>query len=137
MTSRSLHIVHLLIRRWPDGQVQFLIVPHDKWKDQTGHPYLTLPAKKTVADPLAPFLRGTSIETFVDEIAQEELKLDLGDYTLEPELEPTRLEMPSADPRRADRVHHLSHRPMGSLLSVATRCVGAGRDLAFRARGRE
>ncbi len=93
MASRTLHIVHLLIRRCHDGQVQFLVVPHDKWRDPDGRPHFTLPAKKTVTDPLAPLVEGTSIETFVDEIALQDLGLDLADYAIELEIEPARQEM--------------------------------------------
>ena len=62
---------------------------------KTGSLILALPAKKTVADPLDPFLQGTSIEAFVDRIVHEELGLDTDAYALEQELEPTELEMPS------------------------------------------
>lgn len=96
MQPRSLHVVHLLIREnLPGGQVGFLVSPHEHWKDPSGNPYLALPAKKTVKDPLAEFIQGTSIEAFVDEIAQQELQLDLAVYALELELEPTRVKLPS------------------------------------------
>jgi hypothetical protein len=92
---RSLHIVHLLIRRERDGHVEFLVYPHDKWKDKGGHAYLTLPTKKTVSDPLAPFLEGTSIEAFVDVIATQDLGLEREDYAIELEIEPARKTMDS------------------------------------------
>jgi hypothetical protein len=96
MVPRNLHIVHLLIRQnLPDGQVGFLVLPHEHWRDEQGQPILALPAKKTVADPLDPFLQGTSIEAFVDRIVHEELGLDPDLYALEQELEPTELAMPS------------------------------------------
>jgi hypothetical protein len=96
MIPRNLHIVHLLIRQnLPGDQVGFLVFPHEHWKNEEGQPILALPAKKTVADPLEPFLQGTSIEAFVDRIVHEELGLDTDAYALEQELEPTELEMPS------------------------------------------
>jgi hypothetical protein len=96
MVPRNLHIVHLLIRQnLPVGQVGFLVFPHEHWKSESGQPILALPAKKTVADPLDPFLQGTSIEAFVDRIVHEELGLATDHYALEQELEPTELAMPS------------------------------------------
>jgi len=95
MTTRHLHIVHLLIRREHEGEVEFLVYPHDKWKDEKGQPYLTLPTKKTVSDPLAPFLQGTSIEDFVADIATQDLGLKREDYAIELEIEPTQATMDS------------------------------------------
>jgi len=46
--KRRWDVVHLLIRNQVGGAVRFLVYPHDKWKDATGQPYWTLPAKKTV-----------------------------------------------------------------------------------------
>jgi hypothetical protein len=96
LVPRDLQIVHLLIRQsLPDGQIGFLVFPHEHWKKENGQPILALPAEKTVADPLDPFLQGTSIETFVDRIVHEELGLATDLYALEQELEPTELAMPS------------------------------------------
>jgi len=95
MTARHLHIVHLVIRREHYGKVEFLLLPHDKWKDPSGQPYLTLPTKKTVSDPLAPFLQGTSIEAHVDDIARNDLGLAHQAYAIELEIEPTRVMMES------------------------------------------
>jgi hypothetical protein len=95
MTTRRLHIVHLLIRREHEGKVEFLIYPHDKWKDEEDRPYLTLPTKKTVTNPLAPFLQGTSIDAFVDGIATKDLGLGREDYAIELEIEPAQTAMDS------------------------------------------
>lgn len=105
MRSRNLHIVHLLIRQnLPDGQVGFLVFPHVHWRNEHGEPVLALPAKKTVADPLAPYLQGTSIEAFVDLIVHEELGLATDAYALEQELEPTEVTMPS--PTHSDSTNY-------------------------------
>src|SRR5262249_30131031 len=80
---RYLHIVQLLFLRELESKVEFRVYPHDKWTDNQGRPYLTLPTKKTVTDPLAPFLQGTSIEAFVDSIATRDLDLERGDYAIE------------------------------------------------------
>jgi hypothetical protein len=70
---RTLHVVHLLIRQnLPGGEVGFLLYPHEHWKDDTGTPYLALPGKKTVSDPLAEFTQGTPLDVFVDAIAARE-----------------------------------------------------------------
>lgn len=95
MTSRNLHVVHLLIRSWQSDCVCFLVHPHQKWTDPSGEPYWSLPTKKTVADPLAPVLQGTSLEKFVDSILQDDLKLAVDDYALEQEIEPARAQMKS------------------------------------------
>lgn len=87
MVARHLHVIHLLVRRLLGDAVAFLLYPHDKWLDAAGLPYLTLPTKRSVTEPLAPFLQGTPIEAFVDRVAQEDLGLARDDYVLERELE--------------------------------------------------
>jgi hypothetical protein len=93
MAMRKLHVVHLLIRSLQNGKVCFLVYPHDKWLNPDGQPYIALPTKKTVTNPLATFIQGTSLEEFVDAILQEDLNLDEDDYALEQELEPAHVEM--------------------------------------------
>ena len=95
MGNRNLHVVHLLVRRQIRDQVAFLVYPHDKWVDANGQPYLTLPTKRSVADPLAPFLQGTSLEEFVDAVAQRDFDLRDSEYVLEQELESCELPLPS------------------------------------------
>jgi hypothetical protein len=85
---RQLHIIHLLIRNQRDGEVCFLVYPHDKW------PYETLPAKKTIEDLFAPFRLGSSLEHFLEELLEKEFKLAADDYALEQELPPVVVEMP-------------------------------------------
>ncbi len=95
MTNRNLHVVHLLIRSMKNGAVCFLVCPHEHWRDAAQNAYWTLPTKKTVDDPLAPFLQGTSLEAFVDEVMQTDLRLEPGDYAIERELEPACKTLPS------------------------------------------
>jgi hypothetical protein len=95
INTRSLHVVHLLIRSWQNDGVCFLIHPHEKWTDEEGNPYWSLPTKKTVADPVAQYLHGTSIERFIDGILQDDLKLSADDYALEQEIEPASTTMKS------------------------------------------
>lgn len=93
---RTLHVVHLLIRQnLPEGKVGFLVYPHEHWRDAGGTPYLALPAKKTVADPLAEFIQGTPLHAFVDEILKNELGLPDESYVLERELEPVEVKIAS------------------------------------------
>jgi hypothetical protein len=91
MQPRSLHVVHLLIRHQehPGDQVRFLVYPHEHWKDPGGRAYLALPAKKTVSDPLAPFLQGTPLDHYVEQVARgrDELELPENAYALEGELQ--------------------------------------------------
>jgi hypothetical protein len=94
-SRRSLHLVHLLIRKRFPESVRFLIYPHDKWKDETGQSYLTLPTKKTVADPLAPFLQGSSLEHFLEVLLEHDLALAADDFALEQEIEPAQAELKS------------------------------------------
>jgi hypothetical protein len=84
--------------------VRFLVYPHDKWKDAEGHALWTLPAKKTVADPFAPFLQGSSLEHFLETLLEQELKLDANDYALEQELKPASAELSS--PRDGSITHY-------------------------------
>jgi hypothetical protein len=96
--KRYLHVVHLLIRHGTQGPVRFLVYPHDKW------PYWTLPAKKTVVEPFAPFLQGSSLEHFLESIMEQDLRLANADYAIEQELEPAEAELPS--PQRAIDTHY-------------------------------
>ena len=95
--ERRLHIVHLLIRNRVDGTVGFLVYPHDKWKDPEDRPYWVMPTKKTVLEPLAAFLQGSSLEHFIDGIMEEDLGLKKADdaYALEQELPPVEVEIRS------------------------------------------
>jgi mannose-6-phosphate isomerase-like protein (cupin superfamily) len=95
MPNRRLHVIHILIRHMRDGQIGFLVCIHEKWSNPDGQPYLALPSKKTVTDPLAPFLQGTSLEEFVDSIMKEDLHLAEDDYALEHEIEAANVTMPS------------------------------------------
>ena len=105
MSERNLHVVHLLIRSCQNGGVCFLVLPHEKWKNpSTGQPLWTLPTKKTVPDPVAPFMRGTSLEKFVDGLLQDGLKLSAGDYALEQEIEPAHVELMS--PTQGELTHY-------------------------------
>lgn len=87
MAKRQLHVIHLLIRRRQDDGVAFLICPHENWLSPDDQPFLTLPTKRSVSEPFAPFLQGTSVEEFVDRVAKEDLALEFDDYVLERELE--------------------------------------------------
>jgi hypothetical protein len=95
MTTRNVHVIHLLIRSPKDGHVRFLLYPHEKWLNADHRPYLSLPTKKSVTDPLARFLQGTSLEEFVRLIFLEDLGLREEDYALEQEVEPAHVEMDS------------------------------------------
>jgi len=61
MSDRHLHVIHLLIRRCQHNGVAFLVYPHDKWLAPDGQPYLSLPTKRSVSEPFATFLQGTSV----------------------------------------------------------------------------
>jgi hypothetical protein len=103
MALRNLHIVHLLIRQnLLDGGVGFLVYPHEHWKSPDGEPFLGLPAKKTVKDPLAEFIQGAPLDGFVDAIAREELLLPENSFDLDQELEPVEIEIPSPAQRDHD-----------------------------------
>ncbi len=96
MAPRTLHIVHLLVRQnLADGKVGFLLYPHENWKNASGQPYLTLPAKKTVKAPLAEFIQGTPLDTYIDAIACEEWKLHSNAYDVDQEVEAIDLDMGS------------------------------------------
>jgi hypothetical protein len=69
-------------------------------KDASGQPYLALPAKKTVTDPLAEFIQGTPVGVHIDGIACEHLKLPDNAYDVDQEFEAIEHDMPS--PRRRD-----------------------------------
>ena len=113
--ERRLHIVHLLIRNRVDGTVGFLVYPHDKWKDPEDRPYWVMPTKKTVLEPLAAFLQGSSLEHFIDGIMEEDLGLKKADdaYALEQELPPARGGNPFSEERPADGLHDLSRGRVG------------------------
>jgi hypothetical protein len=88
MTLRNLHVVHLLIREnLPDGRVGFLVYPHEHWRDGEGKSLLALPAKKTVADPLAAFIQGTPLDGYIEQIVGDELGIPMKAFALEEELE--------------------------------------------------
>lgn len=89
MPQRQLHVIHILIRSMQKNGVAFLVSPHDKWANAQGKPYWTMPTKKSVADPFAPFLQGTSMEDFVVGVMRGELGLADQDYAIEQEIEPT------------------------------------------------
>jgi hypothetical protein len=95
MSERHQHIVHLLIRRSENGKDHFLVHPRMGWTAPSGENYLTLPAKRTVNDPLAPYIQGTPLDTFVDAMLKDELGLADEDYVLERELPSVTVEMES------------------------------------------
>lgn len=95
MPNRTLHVMHILIRRWHEGSVQFFVHPHEHWRDPHEKAYWALPTKRTVDQPLAPFLQGTPLERFVDDVMQHDLKLAVDDYAIELELEPVCETLPS------------------------------------------
>ena len=95
MSTRNLHVIHLLIRRLQSDGIAFLLCQHDKWLDDSGQPYLTLPTKRSVSEPLASFIQGTSLEEYVDRVAQEDLGLREDEYVLEHELESATIELAS------------------------------------------
>jgi hypothetical protein len=94
MPIRHLHVVHLLIREnLPDGQAGFLVYPHEHWKAPDDNPYLALPAKKTVPDPLAEFIQGTPLDAYLDPILKSELGVPANAQALEHELDAVDHEM--------------------------------------------
>ncbi len=102
MQPRSLHVVHLLIRQKLDGQVGYLVYPHKTWIDEkTQQPYLALPAKKTVEDPLAELIQDTPLDENVDAIMFQEIGLLPDAYALDQELRAAHVRMHS--PTRKDK----------------------------------
>jgi hypothetical protein len=95
MFERHQHVVHLLIRRSDSGEDRFLVHPRPGWTSSSGGDYLTLPAKRTVSDPLAPFIQGTPLDIFVDSILKDELGLTDEDFAIERELPSVTMEMES------------------------------------------
>jgi hypothetical protein len=95
MFERHQHIVHLLIRRSDGGEDCFLVHPRPGWSAPSGENYLTLPAKRTVSDPLAPYIQGTPLDVFVDAILKDELGLADDDFVLERELPSVTMETES------------------------------------------
>ena len=74
----------------------FLVHPHDTWRlPGTAEPCLVLPTQKTVGDVFAPFIRGTSLETYLGEVMEAQLGLGADDYTLEEEISPVPVIMPA------------------------------------------
>jgi hypothetical protein len=118
---RQQHLVHLLIRQRPDGDDGFFLHPRGDGLAPTGRPYLCLPAKRSVRDPLAPYLRGESLDHFVDAILQEDLGLAADDYVLEQEL-------PCVTREMASPLHHEPTR-------YAVHPVDVWGSRALRARG--
>jgi hypothetical protein len=96
MSDRHLHVLHLLIRTQLAGKVHFLCFRHETWS-------LTLPTKKTLADPRAATIRGRSLEEFVDDVMQMDLGLAEHSYVLEQELPPVRMEMTSPSQKQLTR----------------------------------
>ncbi len=101
MAERHQHIVHLLIRRLEEEGDSFFVHPRMGWAAPCGESYLTLPAKRTVNDPLASYIQGTPLDTFVDAILQEEWGLSDEEYVLEQELPSVTVEMESPVHHRA------------------------------------
>ena len=96
MAPRNLHVIHLLIRQnLAEGKVGFLVHSHEHWMDPSGKPYLALPTKKTVKDPLAEFIQGTPLDVYIDRVACEDLKLPENAYNVDQEFEAVDCMMPS------------------------------------------
>ena len=88
MTARNLHVVHLLIRHnLAEGTVGFLVHAHEHWKDANEQPFLALPTKKTVKDPLAAFIQGTPLDIYIDRVACDDLHLPENAYDVDHEFE--------------------------------------------------
>lgn len=104
MFERALHLIHLLVRDEQVEAVRCLLYPHERWHDPADEPYLALPAKKTVTDPLALFQPGTSVDEFVATIAREELGLAEDDFALEQEL--PAVQVPMTSPTRGELTHY-------------------------------
>ncbi len=83
---REQHVIHLLIRKRLDGRDLFFVYPRSGWLTPTGEEYLCLPTKRSVHEPLAPYVQGEPLDHFVDAILQEDLGLAADDYVLEQEL---------------------------------------------------
>jgi mannose-6-phosphate isomerase-like protein (cupin superfamily) len=137
MAERKQHVVHLLIRRSESGQDHFLVHPQPGWKSPEGSDYLTLPAKRTVTDPLAPYRQGTPLDHFVDAILQGEMELADEDYVLEAELSavPVRMASPVHNQETeymvypldvwvaAEKLDSLAERNGGKWLTTAEACA--------------
>ena len=103
MSIRCLHVVHLLIRQnLPDGRCGFLVYPHEHWKAPDGEPYLALPAKKTVNEPLAEFVLGSSLDQYIDEIVLHEWDLPAGVHQVHHRFEAAEWTVPSAAEKDED-----------------------------------
>ena len=119
MAPRNLHVVHFLIRQNLAGnQVGFLLYLHEHWSDAGDAPYLALPAKKTVTDPLAEFIQGTPLDVYIDAIARDDWKLPSDAYDVDQEIRGGQVHDAFADPQgrtqpAANRLHDLSDRPLG------------------------
>jgi len=90
------HVVQLLIRQRTRKGVGFLVYPHETWKPpNSDQPYLVLPTRKSVSDPLAPSLHGEPLEAFVNAVMEEQFGLKPDDFALEEEAGSTALRMPA------------------------------------------
>ena len=90
------HVVQLLIRQELRKRVGFLVFPHETWRPSSAaDPYLVLPTKKSVPDPLAASLHGEPLEVFVNTVMEEEFGLKPDDFALEEEAGTTALRMPA------------------------------------------
>lgn len=87
------HILLVLVRNSVPGGVGFLVVPSRKLQDPHGSPLLGLPSKTTVEDEPQPFVRGNSLEKYVDELMGGKLGLPIEAYALEEEIEPVQADM--------------------------------------------
>jgi hypothetical protein len=79
-------VLHLSIRDYLDGAVKFLLVRQTRWKRSDGTPLLGMPARQTfVAGGEA--RDGQSLEPFVAEEAEGELRLGEDEYLIDLELD--------------------------------------------------
>jgi hypothetical protein len=103
----------LLIREnLPGGGVGFLLYPHEHWRAEGGEPFLTLPAKKTVRDPFAPFIQGSSLDNYIDAIARGEWGLETHDFDLDQEFDA--VEFHHESPTQRDALG----RPIGTCYTI-------------------
>ena len=102
MSIPTVHVVQILIRHSVNNRVCFLVHPHESWRPGQNFDwkYLVMPAKKSVADPYAPSLRGQTLEEFVKNAMEGDLKLSEQEYALEDEISPTMVKMPAVKQQR-------------------------------------
>jgi 8-oxo-dGTP diphosphatase len=93
MNIRTVHIIQLLVRTQLEKGIGFLVLPDTKLPLQDGQPPLALPTSKTVAEPLAPFIRGHSLENFVNAALRDQLKVPDEAFVIQAEIEPAAWEM--------------------------------------------